>query len=284
MDADASFGEVQSLLAQKREGDAVLRLKEIAAADPDPFVRLKCLSTLRVVIDDDASDAVLGELMSSLPEGQNALLQIAGALRGLRYSEEAYSIAKGMDPTDPVRRLECLCLQDMDEYESALEAIDSVERTTPYDRVLRSGVLSALGEHHQAIEAAEALLKEQPGDFDARRAYVSALLMAGRDKEAARFVQAHLKEKSAEANALAGYAMRIAGKTKAAAGYATRALKMDAGNISAMETLGLCLAEKGEFDKARIVAGAINERSPGNRAAVDVLARCRRFSSWTASS
>ena len=41
-----------------------------------------------------------------------------------------------------------------------------------------------------------------------------------------------------------------------------------------METLGICLADKGEYDKARIVAGAINEKSPGDKAALNVLSYC----------
>ena len=36
----------------------------------------------------------------------------------------------------------------------------------------------------------------------------------------------------------------------------------------------ICLAEKGEYDKARIVAGAINEVSPGNKAALNIISFC----------
>ena len=61
---------------------------------------------------------------------------------------------------------------------------------------------------------------------------------------------------------------------KSAAGFATRALNIDNGHLDAMETLGICLAYKGEYEKARIVAGAINEKSPGDRAALNVLRYC----------
>lgn len=277
MDTDTGFDEVRQLIAQKREGDAVLRMRQISASG-DAMARLQCLSTLKVVVDEEASEAVLADLMADLPENQNTLLQIAGALRGMDYPNEAYSIIRSMEQTDPVKRLECLCLQDMEEFESALEVIGSVERTTPYDRILRSETLSAVGEHRMAIEESQSLLSEMPGDFDARRAYVSALMLGGEDKEMVKFVHSCLKEKTAEANALAGYAMRIAGRTKSAAGYATRTLRMDPKNVCAMETLGICLAEKGEYDKARIVAGAINEASPGNKAAINVLSYCPRGS------
>ena len=276
MDPEAAFEEVRQLLSQKREGDAVLKVREIAASCDDPFVRIKCLSLLKVITDSDASDSIVSALMSELPENRNTLLQIAGSLRGLGYPEEAMSIIGAMEHTDPVRRLECMCYQDMGEYESALETIGGIENRTPYDRILLSESLSSVGEHRRAIEEAKALLDSEPDDFDARRAYVSALMLGGDDKELTRFVRSCLKDKTAGSNALAAYAMRVAGKTKAAAGYASRALKMDPKNISAMETLGICLAQKEEYDKARIVAGAINETSPGNRAAINVLSYCRR--------
>ncbi len=41
-----------------------------------------------------------------------------------------------------------------------------------------------------------------------------------------------------------------------------------------METLGICLAMKGEYQKAKITAGAINEISPGNKAVINILAYC----------
>ena len=96
----------------------------------------------------------------------------------------------------------------------------------------------------------------------------------GREKEAAKYSRTGLKDKSADSNAIAAYVLRIAGNYKAAAGYATRAINIDNGHIGAMETLGICLAEKGEYDKARIVAGAINEKSPGDKAALNVLSYC----------
>lgn len=274
MESDAEFDEVRQLISQKREGDAVIKVRSISAAATDPMVRVECLSLLKVVKDEDASREVLAALMAEPPENQNVRLQVAGALRNMDYPEEAYSLAKGMDQTDPVKRLECMCLQDMGEHESALEVIGSIARPIAMDSVLRSEVLSALGEHRKAIEEAEAHVKDLPGDFDARRAYVEALMLGGKDKEAVKFVRECLKDRTAASNALAAYAMRIAGKSKSAAGYATRAIKMDQFNVSAMETLGLCLAEKGEFDKARVVAGAINEASPGNKAAINILAQC----------
>ncbi len=133
---------------------------------------------------------------------------------------------------------------------------------------------SALGMHQNAIEIATGLLSKFPNNYQVRRAYVSALILAGRDKDAARYARAAVKDKTADSNAIAAYVLRVAGNYKAAAGYAIRALNIDGEHIGAMETLGICLATTGEYNKARIVAGAINERSPGDKAALNVLSYC----------
>ena len=137
-------------------------------------------------------------------------------------------------------------------------------------------IYSSLGEHSAANKIAESLIGEFPKEYVVMRCYVTALILAGRDKEAVKFVRSCLKDKSADSNAIAAYVMRITGNIKAAAGYATRAIQIDNGHVGAMETLGICLAEKGEIDKARIVAGAINEKSPGDKAALNVLSYCDR--------
>ena len=274
MEAEARFDEVRVMISKGMGHEAVGKVLEIAKANADPIVRIKCLSLLKVIEDKEASESILRDLMSELPTDESMLIQVAGSLRGLGYPSSAYAALKGLDQTDTVLRLRCMCLEDMEEYEMALEEVGKIKDPTPFDRILLSEVLSAIGDHKRAVETAEALLKEMPNDFDVRRAYASTLMLAGRDKEASKYVRGCLKEKTAEANALAAYVMRIHGSIKAAAGYASRALKINPKNVSAMETLGICLAMKGEYDKARIVAGAINEASPGSRAALNVLGYC----------
>ncbi len=274
MDTDAEFDQIRTMISEGRSPEAVDRVRELAKEDHDPVTRIKCLSLLKVIEDDGASQEILRDLMAELPEDPQMLIQIAGSLRGLDFPSSAYSILKGLESTDSVIRLRCMCLEDLDEYEMALEAVSSIPSPTPFDRVMLCEVLSALGEHSRSISEAERLLAEMPDDFDVRRAYVSALMLGGKDKEANKYVRGVLKEKTAQSYALAAYAMRVKGGIKAAAGYATRALNIDPKNVSAMETLGICLAMKGEYGKARIVAGAINETSPGSRAALNVLTYC----------
>ncbi len=274
MDTDTAFDEIRNLITKGQPADAVSKVIEVGTGTDDPMVRIKCLSLLKVIENPEASKEIIVKLMADLPEDRQALIQIAGALRGLEFPAHAYAILKDMEKDDAVLTLSCMCLQDLEEYEMALEALDGIQQSQLYDRVMRSEVLSAMGMHSESVANSEKLLLENPDDFDIRRAYVSSLMLAGRDKEAVRYVRGALKDKTAASNALAAYVMRITGNIKAAAGYATRALNMDQTNVSAMETLGICLAEKGEFDKARIVAGAINEVSPGSRAALNVLSYC----------
>jgi Flp pilus assembly protein TadD len=130
------------------------------------------------------------------------------------------------------------------------------------------------------MDEAAALLKENPADYDTRISYVQSLIMGGRSRDAIKYAREGLKDKSADSNAVAAYVMRILGNVKAAGGYASRAVKLDQQHIGGMETLGICLALKEEYDKARIVAGAINEISPGDKAAINILSYCEGHRSF----
>ena len=273
MDTQAAFEDIKSEISQGNPmiGDKVLAL---ARADDDPMTKVKCLSLLKVVNDPGASKEILRLLMESLPDDRKDLVQISGALRGLEYPSSALSILKGMEQDDSIVRMSALCLIDLDEYEDALDTVGRIQEITPFDRVMLTEIHSALGQHAKAIEIATGLLSEYPQNYQVRRAYVSSLILGGRDKEAGKYARSCLKDKTADSNAIAAYVLRIAGNYKAAAGYATRAINIDNGHIGAMETLGICLAEKGEYDKARIVAGAINEKSLDDKAALNVLSYC----------
>ena len=273
MDTQAAFDDLRKEIAEGNPmvGEKVLSL---ARDDTDPMTRIKCLSLLKVVNDPDATKEILRLLMEGLPDDRKDLVQISGALRGLEFPSSALAILKGMDRDDSITRMSALCLIDLEEYEEALDTVNLISDITPFDRVMLTEIHSALGQHQKAIDIATGLLDEYPLNYQVRRAYVSALILGGRDKEAGKYARSGLKDKSADSNAIAAYVLRIAGNYKAAAGYATRAINIDNGHIGAMETLGICLAEKGEYDKARIVAGAINERSPGDKAALNVLSYC----------
>lgn len=274
MDTESAFADVRKDIAEGRTMLVGGKVTAIAESDADPMTRIKCLSLLKVVGDADATREVLRMLMSALPEDRNLRVQVAGALRGLDFPSSALSILDSLEQDDSVARMSVLCLMDMEEYEEALAAVSAIADPSPFDRVMMSEIDSALGNHARAIETATALLSEYPGNYQVRGAYVSALLLGGRGKDAMRYARAGLKDKSADSNSILAYVLLVEGNVKAAAGYATRAINIDNGHIWAMETLGICLAQKGEYDKARIVAGAINERSPGDRAAINILKYC----------
>lgn len=274
MDTNAAFEEMRKDIADGRTAEVGGKALALARESGDPMTCIKCLSLLKVVDDGGASKEILHEIMENLPDDRQSLVQIAGALRGLEYPASALSVLKRMEKDDSVVRLSALCLIDLEEYEEALDLVGRISEQTPFDRVMLTEINSALGQHAMAIDIAAGLLKEMPNSYQVRRAYVSALMLGGRDKDAAKYARSCLKDKSADSNALMAYVLRISGNIKAAAGYATRAINIDNGHVGAMETLGICLAEKGEYDKARIVAGAINERSPGDRAALNVLSYC----------
>ena len=274
MDTDAAFDSIRQDIAAGRTADVGVKVTAIADSTDDPFELIKCMSLLRVVEDNATMSELAKKLVSNLGDDVKVRAEIAGALRGLDYPIYAYDILKPMEKDDSIRRLSTVCLMDMEEYESANAMVQQIEKPVIVDRIYTAEIESSLGEHTRAVETSTALLADYPKDYDVMVCYVSTLILAGHDKDALKFGRAALKEKNADGNALAAYVMRVLGNVKAAGGYAARAVKMNPKHIGAMETLGICLAQKGEYDKARIVAGAINEASPGNRAALNVLSYC----------
>ncbi len=272
MDADAEFEAVRKDIAEGRLSDVSVKIKAIAESTEDPFLVIKCISLQKAVGGGEALSALVGRLTSMSGKDSETDYQMASALLSLGFPSDACSIAGSDD--DRSLSLRARCLMGMGRHGSALEAIDRMASPSVSDRCLRSEALDALGDHDAALEEAGVLLAQNPAEYGVRVRYVSALMSAGRKKEAVKFVRDGLKEKSADANALAGYAMWVSGNVKSAGAYASRAVQMDQRHVGAMEVLGLCLAEKGEIPKARIVAGAINEVSPGDGAAVRILSYC----------
>ena len=131
MDTDAAFDEIRTMISKGMGNEAIARVKDLAASDEDPIVRIKCLSLLKVIDGGEASQEILRSLMEKLPENESLLIQIAGSLRGLDYPSSAYTILKGMESTDPVLRLRCMCLEDMDEYSPSRTSRRSIASCCP---------------------------------------------------------------------------------------------------------------------------------------------------------
>lgn len=273
MTNEERFQKISSDLAEGRTEGVSYAVLQIAEESDDPFEILKGMSLLKLV-PNDGTESKVANILVDKTEGKDAL-DVALALRNLDCPTFALEVLKKAPQTDRSVRLRCHCLYDVEEYESAYELYRSLENPVINDRILLCDILSAIGEHSKSIEEATKLLSEFPNDYDVRIAYVKALMMGGRDKDAAKYARAAVKDKSADSNAVAAYVLRIAGNTKAAGGYASRAVQINPEHIGALETLGICLALKEEYEKAKIVAGAINEISPGDKAAINVLSYCK---------
>lgn len=274
MDIDAAFNAIRSDMAAGHTKEVGHKVMAIAEATDDSFTLIKCMSLLKVVNDDNTMTELLRKIMETLGDDTQRRIEIAGALRGLDYPMQAYDILKTMEQTDAIMRMSSLCLMELDEYEMALGLTQKISNPTIGDRIMLAEIQSALGEHTMAVNTATELLAGFPREYEVMRCYVSTLILGGREKDAMKYGRMVLKDKTADANAIAAYVMRVLGNVKAAGGYATRAIQLDNKHIGAMETLGICLAQKGEYDKARIVAGAINEASPGNKAALNIISYC----------
>lgn len=273
MDMEAEFAAVRKDIAEGRLSEVPAKIKAIAENGSDPFTAVKCISLMSAVGDRSIMPDLIA-IAEKTASDDETKLQIALALRSLGFPSNAYGMLKGIPKTDETLRASAECLSDMEEYESALACLQSISSPSLSDRCLLAGTYSSLGEHSDAISVSSELIAENPANYEAGVAYVSSLISAGKQKEAVKYVRANLKEKTADSYALAAYAMWIVGNAKSAGAYASRAVQIDHAHVGAMEILGLSLAEKGEIDKARIVAGAINEVRPGDKAALNIISYC----------
>jgi tetratricopeptide (TPR) repeat protein len=273
MDIEAEFSAVRKDIAEGRLSEVPLKIKAIAESSREPFTIIKCMSIMKSVGDDSVTLDLMKLLLSSQKD-DGTRLQSAMAVRSLGYPSNALGILKGVEKDDSVLRESARCFMDLDEHEEALDRLRAIQSPIPKDGCMIVDALSSLGEHSDAVAEASRLLSAYPSDYDVAVCYTSALISAGRQKEAVKYVRDRLKEKSADAFALAGHVMWIIGNVKSAGAYSSRAVQIDRTHIGGMEVLGLCLAEKGEIDKARIVAGAINEVRPGDKAALNIIAYC----------
>jgi len=272
MSNDDALQGISADIAAGRKDGLSDRILAVAQSTEDPFDILKLMSLLKL-LPHDSVESKVAEIVVSKADSSNGL-SLANGLYNLGCHVQASDILRKLEPSDQVERLRCKCLCDMEEYEYALEVYNLIKEPVINDKVLKCRLLSAVGEHKKAIAASEELLSEFPKDYDVRVTYARALMMGGHNKEALKYAREGLKEKTADANAVAAYVLWVQGNIKAAGGYASRAVQMDNTHIGAMGVLGICLALKGEYEKAKITAGAINELSPGNRIAIEVLSYC----------
>ncbi|AGI48018.1 hypothetical protein TALC_01026 [Thermoplasmatales archaeon BRNA1] len=240
----------------------------------DPMTLLTCASMLRTIGNDADFPGILDVIMSHLPSDPAMRYEVGQGLISLGCLKEAGQALADLEPSDKVRRARAAVFYGTGRDNDALSELGAMEKMLEIDRVLKVQVLGSMGKHDKAIAEADEIQKLF-GTYRSNRAYVSALVLAGRSKDAAKFAKEKMKAKDADGYALMAYFQWLNGNSTAAGAFSSKALAQDNNHIGALETIGYSFADKGSFWEARIAAGAINEKEPGNPAAFRVLAMCR---------
>lgn len=270
------FFEVRKLISTGQIDAAEIMLREIVSSSKDPFLRIQCASTLLVIGRGVASEDVLYDLYEDLSEYEGDIFPIAQAMRGLGRADLAVELLADMEKNDDELREYALSLNINGRFNESVEVIHTIKSQNLSDKILAVDSYSSMGRYEEAMELSDLLYKEAPEDYGVLRSRSAALISSGRDKEAVKFARSLLKadKNSANANAVTAYVMHVIGNTKPAGAFSSKALRADPSHVGAMEILALSLMEKGKFGNASIVAGAMNEKEPGNPAAVRILKEC----------
>ena len=277
MDIDAAFGRINLNIKNNELGKAIAEIDSIIEeSSDDPFVLIKCASLLKVVGDEKRVNNLFAEVMEILPEDESARFTIAVALRGLGNAGDALIILEDAERSDKVNRESAKAYYSLRKNNDALAAIRNVAEQTSSDRILLTEILGSLGKFDDAYSVAQKLTEDENNSYDSLVNLCTIMILMGREKDAVKFAKSFVKEdkKNVDALALNAYIMRINGKTAAAANFAHHALVIDQEHIGALETMAMCLIEKKKFVEAKVFAGVINNKDPGNPAVIRILDAC----------
>ena len=276
MEKEKVLKEIQSNIRAGKTDLASIQIQEMANNfSDDPFTLLTCASLLKVIGDEKGAKKIVDSIVGKI-RNENRL-EVSKGLRGMGYPAEAEKILYDAVGGDDVLREIMLVSFDLRKYAECAASYGKLSTPTIDDTAVMIDSVSASGDHNRAVKLAKELLAEAPDDLNVQKCYCSAMISAGMSKEAGKFVKDNLKKNknSSDANALASYFLWIEGKSKSAGAYASKAIKADPENTMAMEILAYCLIEKKKLQEAKIVAGAINEKRPGDPAVVRILDACR---------
>lgn len=281
MDTDKAFKSIQNNIKDEKYEIARSEVDVIVKANSgDISVLLKCASLLKVIDDEKGCQCIIDMVLKIMPDDPDKKYDVGIAIRNLGRAEEAYNLMRGQSSNLSRRSEIARTLLIIDEAEEALELMNTINSKNVYEKILLSEVLCSLGEFRTACEVAEAITKEDNCSYDSLINLCTVLIKMGKDKEAIKIAKSHIKEnkKNVDYLALCAYVMRIDGKTSAAANFANRALQIDHTHIGALETMAYCLIDKHKFIQAKVLAGAINDKKPGNLAVIKILDACRIMS------
>ncbi|MCQ2070108.1 MAG: hypothetical protein MJZ68_03145 [archaeon] len=271
--------ELSAITAQIKEGSyekAGPLIMELASkCNDEPMTLLTCASMLKTIGDDRNFPGVVDVIMSHIPEDKTQAYEIASGFISLGCLKDAGKILADLEPNDKVHRARAAVYHGLDRHDDALAEIGMMETLQEIDRVLKVQVLGSLGQHDKAIADAEELLKRSDS-YRAGRSYISALVLAGKNKEAAKYAKDRLKGKDADGYALMAWYQWLNNNSTAAGAYSSKCLKLANSHLGALETIGYSFADKGTYWEAKVAAGAINEIEPGSPAVFRILAMCRK--------
>lgn len=274
MNNEETLEVIRKTIKEGDETEAAMQIMDLASRNTDdPMLLLTCASMLLTIGDRKNHATVIGLIMAHIPDDNNTKYQIVQGLISLGCLKDANKILSELPDNDKVFRARAAVLNGTDRFEEALDALSKMTVHEEPDLALKVQVLGSLGRHDEAIALAEDILASN--SYRAGRCYISALVLAGRTKDAARFAKERMKDKSADGYALMAFYQWLNGNSTAGGAFSSKALKIDNKHLGAMETIGLCFAEKGSYWEAKIAAGAINEEEPGSPAVFRILALCK---------
>ncbi len=275
MNDEKALSDIKNVIAAGQLDTAEVLLMNRASSAEDPLVKIQCASILLVIGRSETSDEVLEELYDEV-YGEADMFPVAQAMRGLGRGDLALGLLEDSEESDDVLREKAMSFNMTGRFEEAIENLEKISAMTADDSVLFLESLGSFGKHGEALKLSEKLSEEFPDNYNVLRSRGGALIAAGEEKEALKYARKLMKanKNSADANAVGAYVMYVIGNTKPAGAFSSKALRTDPTHVGAMEILALSLVDRGEFKKASIVAGAMNEKEPGNPAAVRILRLC----------
>lgn len=275
MDNNEALEAIRKEIKEGKNEIAGPMIMDLASKNQDdPMTLLTCASMLLTIGDRTNFPSIISVIMGHVPEDAEMKYQIVQGLISLGALKDAGMILADMEPSDKIHRARAAVFHGTDRFEDALASLGAMSVQEEVDRVLKVQALGALGKHDKAIALAKEILSGS-NSYRAGRCYISALVLAGREKEAAKYAKERMKDKSADGYALMAFYQWLNGNSTAGGAFSSKALKIENKHLGAMETIGLCFADKGSFWEAKIAAGAINEIEPGSPAVFRILALCK---------
>ena len=275
MDVEKAFEDIGMHISKNEYEKVRPIIDTMVSSVTDTQTLLKCASLLKVVDDEEGCQGILNNIAKKDHGTAEERFAAASALRSLGRPGDGYAIIKNDNGERFIRERSKMLL--MMRNNDALSEIRKIKAMTADDKILLTEILCSSENYKEAHDTASQLVKDEDASYDSLVNLCNTLILMGKNKDAVRTARQYLKEdkKDADSLALAAYVMRINGKMSAAAAFAHRAIAADHTHKGALETMAFCLIERSRFIEAKVMAGAINDKHPGDPAVIRILDACR---------